>query len=434
MSTTNAPEDVLLPRHRLVSAAAGALLTSTLVTPFDVVKTRMQAQKNLVASSSSSNPRPVFRSPVPSSPSSNAMLLHSRYYQFSNGLMDFWCPKCNLIFSIRNPELHYTGPIDALTKIVRNEGFFCLWRGITPALLISIPSTVVYFYLYDTLLADFRKQHVIAAPMLSGIIGRSITTVLVAPLDLIRTKIQAKSFAQIQMDRFNDHMLRSKSQTFDELKRSADLFFKQNSSSSTSSSSPAGRSCWNRGSMSGVIREELHKGGSWLRFWRGAYPTLYRDVPFSAIYWTGYEFLKARLLRSPSLSLSDASADKKQRRILWTSFLSGAFSGMFSAFVTHPFDVVKTRRQIEMYEAEDARAFETPSASSSSPSSPSVRRTWNVLKTIIREEGVRGLFNGLGARMTKVTPSCAIMICTYEAAKAYFLRAQTREPAIMRRG
>lgn len=50
--------------------------------------------------------------------------------------------------------------------------------------------------------------------------------------------------------------------------------------------------------------------------WRGLPPTLWRDVPFSAIYWMGYEECKKSLLRSSSINELEAS------------FLAGAASGM----------------------------------------------------------------------------------------------------------
>ena len=64
--------------------------------------------------------------------------------------------------------------------------------------------------------------------------------------------------------------------------------------------------------------------------WRGLGPTLWRDVPFSGIYWAGYEGWKKVFKRH---GMSGA----------WVAFLSGAVSGTSAALITSPFDVLKTR-------------------------------------------------------------------------------------------
>lgn len=50
--------------------------------------------------------------------------------------------------------------------------------------------------------------------------------------------------------------------------------------------------------------------------WRGLLPTMLRDVPFSGIYWMGYERIKHRLSEGNNLSHFQ------------TSFIAGASSGM----------------------------------------------------------------------------------------------------------
>lgn len=52
--------------------------------------------------------------------------------------------------------------------------------------------------------------------------------------------------------------------------------------------------------------------------WRGIFPTLYRDVPFSAIYWMNYETIKS-LYAGPSNVPS-----------FGLSFVAGAISGSVS--------------------------------------------------------------------------------------------------------
>lgn len=63
----------------------------------------------------------------------------------------------------------------------------------------------------------------------------------------------------------------------------------------------------------------------WLSLWRGLGPTLFRDVPFSAMYWYNYEKGKSWLCeryntREPTFSIT---------------FISGAVSGSVSASTQH---------------------------------------------------------------------------------------------------
>ncbi|KAG7247665.1 hypothetical protein CRUP_012986 [Coryphaenoides rupestris] len=120
------------------------------------------------------------------------------------------------------------------------------------------------------------------------------------------------------------------------------------------------------------IRSSVARGG-WLSLWKGWGPTVLRDVPFSALYWFNYELVKARLHEQQQQHLTNFSI----------SFAAGAISGSVAAILTLPFDVVKTRRQIQLGEME---TLGVPLARTSS--------TWHILKDIWTESGHRGLFAG----------------------------------------
>src|SRR4051794_13446247 len=110
------------------------------------------------------------------------------------------------------------------------------------------------------------------------------------------------------------------------------------------------------------------------RLWKGMGATLWRDVPFSGIYWSGYESLKAGLGRNYS------DFNKTPLGFYSISFFAGATSGMVAATVTTPFDVAKTRKQISDLEGTDMKMV-------------------NLMKTIVRDEGWGGLMRGLSARV-----------------------------------
>lgn len=85
-----------------------------------------------------------------------------------------------------------------------------------------------------------------------------------------------------------------------------------------------------------------------------------------------------------------------------------------AAFITAPFDVVKTHKQIEfgekvLYASEPVKSL---------PQTDTVA----ALQRIFRTSGIKGLFAGVLPRVIKVAPACAIMITSFEYGKAVFFK------------
>jgi len=283
----------------------------------------------------------------------------------------------------------FTSTFDGLRKIARNEGFRTLWRGLSPTLVMAIPANVIYFAGYDWLRANpsspFAHPLVspVYAPLLAGSSARVLAAIAVSPIEMFRTRMQAA-----------------------------------NSTTTTGHF---------RETFEGMRRMVTDKGIRSL--WTGLTLTLWRDVPFSAIYWWGYEFGREKLrdvreeARGRSLKTGNRNAGSRSRSTsrseeshtttLVDSFVSGATSGAFAAFVTTPFDVGKTRQQVIRY------SKSTPKSGVSSlvgplPEDQSMPR---FLMEIYRSQGFNGLFKGWAARCLKVAPACAIMISCYEIGK-----------------
>uniref|UniRef100_A0A4W4E869 Mitochondrial glutathione transporter SLC25A40 n=1 Tax=Electrophorus electricus TaxID=8005 RepID=A0A4W4E869_ELEEL len=329
---SQASVDSITPLQQMMASCSGALLTSLFVTPLDVIKIRLQAQ----------------RSPFPK----------GKCFVYCNGLMDHICVCENGNGKAwYKPRGHFNGTLDAFIKIVRTEGFKSLWSGLPPTLVMAVPATVIYFTCYDQLCSALRFHMNDQGRQGAAIVG---SATLISPLELIRTKLQ------------------SERQSYREL--------------------------------------------SARRLLRGLGPTLLRDVPFSALYWYNYEKGKAWLCRSsgsrePTFSIT---------------FIAGAVSGSIASVVTLPFDVVKTRRQVELGELQlminliiYTFVFVVMARASSS--------TYSVMKRIVTENGIRGLFVGFTPRLIKVAPACAIMISVYEFGKAAFRKRnqQRRGPTAL---
>lgn len=158
--------------------------------------------------------------------------------------------------------------------------------------------------------------------------------------------------------------------------------------------------------------------------WRGLTLTMWRDVPFSGIYWWGYEALRNTLTdardrgrgkvldpdRSHTRVRSRSQSRENHSATFVDSFTAGAASGAVAAVVTTPFDVGKTRRQV----LKNSDATDATGKKSLRPEERSMPR---FLYHIFREEGLPGLFRGWAARCLKVAPACAIMISSYEIGK-----------------
>ncbi|KAJ1814326.1 Carrier protein, mitochondrial [Coemansia sp. RSA 2599] len=256
------------------------------------------------------------------------------------------------------------GTIAGMRHIARTEGVRTLWRGLSPTLVASGPSTVIYFVGYDYLRQWMGRQvrqsgwgaYEKYVSLIAGCLARTTAVTAISPLELVRTRMQASA----------SHDLATV--------------------------------------MQGISRD-IRTGGVG-SLWRGLVPTLWRDVPFSALYWFGFERWKENVYM-PLFGVGDKSDMVAQIAV---AFCSGASSGIVAATLTTPFDVAKTRRQIERHA--DIRSH-----------LPQHPRLPQILRHIAATEGFGGLFAGLTPRLMKVAPSCAIMISTYEFGKLLLSRA-----------
>ncbi|KAN0066094.1 Carrier protein, mitochondrial [Thecaphora frezii] len=290
-----------------------------------------------------------------------------------------------------------TGLWDGVVKVGRAEGIRGLWRGLTPTLAMSVPSQVTYMTCYDyfrsLLLANedpaaVRAQyeeatesssgvltkspslspitpHSLGASLVAGAAARAISATLVTPLELIRTRQQAAS-------------------------------------GTNSSLRP----------ILGMLMHEMRTSREGpLILWRGLAPTLWRDVPFSALYFAGYESCK-RILTGGGLGEGNAKGSGEEFGI---AFFSGAVSGGVAAVVTHPFDLVKTRLQAEQQQQQH-RGVEGRVRLSASlrERTRETRGVFGIVRDVVEREGVKGLFKGLSPRTAKVAPACGVMIASFE--------------------
>ncbi|RKP03812.1 hypothetical protein CXG81DRAFT_16647 [Caulochytrium protostelioides] len=347
------PRAELAHTRRLLAAGSGSVLTTLMMTPFDVIKTRVQLH---VASTA--------RAPAAGMPLSAASASASPA-------------------AVAVP----TTTAQAALAIVRREGALALWKGLTPGLIAALPSTMTYYAGYDVIRNDISPLLTAAGlgfyiPLVSGMSARACATFIVSPLELVRTRMQSRQGPEGLRHAFREIGISPKA------------------------------------------------------VYRGLGPSLWRDVPFSGIYWLIYEqihtwqhesrwsgrSLGARLSSTwpspPSPSPSPSSPARRPGHdrsppaaapgtpllepsafAHWlAAFQAGAVAGGVAGVLTQPFDVVKTHQQ----------------------TMPGHRiTTWPYLLDLKRRHGAAVLWRGTVPRMLKVIPACAIMISSYELGKRW---------------
>lgn len=256
---------------------------------------------------------------------------------------------------------------------------------------MAVPANVIYFAGYDWLrtanASPLYQMHLgdNYAPLVAGSFARTMAAVAVSPIEMFRTRIQAA------------HSAATASETFKE-------------------------------TVSGM--KQLVQERGYRSLWTGLNLTLWRDVPFSALYWWGYETGRNVLTDMREKARGRERIDSRQGRetmrmrsrsrsrenhsaTLVDSFAAGAVSGAVAAFVTTPFDVGKTRQQV-VRQAQGQKAGASTASHTPLPEELSMPR---FLAHIYKEQGLKGLFRGWVPRVAKVAPACAIMISSYEVGK-----------------
>ena len=404
---------------RILSSSVGSILTAFAVTPLDVVKVRQQAMQQ--------NFEPLLK---------DALALCGRcgLFVLNNGLIHgetlmskgesphFQCAPstsnlkvmrntgaieaarvattvsaaascgtcvCPPTRSVASTAISHVVPnetLPALLHIYRAEGLRGIYAGLAPTLVMAVPATVLYFSAYDELKALFTRHKWLGAdfaPPLAGTLARILASITTSPFELVRTIAQSSE-------------------------ATAGNAFASPAHASVPAAANTARSSFtlDRRTLFGGFRAIVRSGGV-PALWRGLEPTLWRDVPFSAVYWFMYEQLKKRLVNALPSEHPVVSPTR--------AFVAGATAGMVAAAVTTPFDVVKTRRQVYssvgVLESGVGRARSALDGNGSTP---------RVLRAIIKEEGITGAFRGFNARLIKISPACAIMVSSYEAGKRAF--------------
>ncbi|KAF9950532.1 hypothetical protein BGZ70_001323 [Mortierella alpina] len=132
--------------------------------------------------------------------------------------------------------------------------------------------------------------------------------------------------------------------------------------------------------------------------YRGLGPTLTGVAPYVALNFQAYEVLRKHF--TPAGETSPTVGMK---------LVCGALAGSFAQTVTYPLDVLRRRMQVT---GMDAVSYKYSS-------------TWDGVKKIIKQEGVRGLYKGMVPNYLKVAPAISISFVVYEQCKQILIGKKT---------
>ncbi|SCU87675.1 LAMI_0D07030g1_1 [Lachancea mirantina] len=276
--------------YNFTLGSVAGCIGATLVYPIDLIKTRMQAQRN--------------------------------FSQYKNSL-------------------------DCIRKIFAREGIRGIYSGLGPQLIGVAPEKAIKLTVNDytrNLLMDQYGHIAASLEILAGASAGACQVIFTNPLEIVKIRMQVRS-------EYASEVAHSKMDAL------------------------------------AVLKSLGFRG-----LYRGVGACLLRDVPFSAIYFPTYAHLKKDFFNH-----DPNDKNKRPKLKTWELLLAGGLAGMPAAFLTTPFDVIKTRLQID-------------------PKSGETRYDGiiHAARTILKEESFRSFFKGSGARVLRSSPQFGFTLAAYE--------------------
>ncbi|XP_008785494.1 mitochondrial substrate carrier family protein V-like isoform X3 [Phoenix dactylifera] len=146
-------------------------------------------------------------------------------------------------------------------------------------------------------------------------------------------------------------------------------------------------------------------------FWKGNLVTIAHRLPYSSISFYAYEHYKHASMKLLQLIPGLDRHKDYMAADVCVRLLGGALAGVTAASITYPLDLVRTRLAAQtktMY----------------------YRGISHALCAIYRDEGIRGLYKGLGATLLGVGPNIAISFSVYETLRSHWQLQRPNDPAV----
>ena len=298
----------------------------------------------------------------------------------------------------------YKGLWDVVTKTIRTEGVAGMYRGLPAGAVGSIPAVCIYMWGFEKsnqlmkATFPFFATYPSLADFWAGMAAETLSCVVFVPVDVVKERLQVQ---------VKDRALHPEA---------------------VSTTHPEGVYKGSRDAFTTIVRQEGVCG-----IYKGYGATLFSFGPFSACYFLIYENMKRHLLTrnadlaaaslsplsvvssspppslsmssrlptSSSISLSPPPPPPPPHLSALQSFLCAAVAGTVASVVTNPLDLVKLRLQVQRQRGANQL----------------YAGLWDGLAKVAREDGLKGLLRGAGARVAFHVPNTAITFAVYERCK-----------------
>lgn len=162
------------------------------------------------------------------------------------------------------------------------------------------------------------------------------------------------------------------------------------------------------------------------KLWRGYTALAARDLPFTALQFPAFEYLKQVLITQRSRLKKEGGPVNGLLERAWIAAVSAGVAGSVAAWVTTPFDVIKTRMMLEAGAQNSFQAERGSRIGILQGGTRAKRRSgFRIGTEVLQRQGLRGLFRGALVRATFTIVGNGLYMGCYEYAKMYLQEGQS---------
>ncbi|KAK2062201.1 mitochondrial carrier [Colletotrichum caudatum] len=300
---------------------------------------------------------------------------------------------------VGHPKI-YNGLLGTARVIWREEGIRGMYRGLGPIVLGYLPTWAVWFTVYNKSKDWLKHRHenTVLINFWSSIIAGASSTIVTNPIWVIKTRLMSQSVAH------------DPGKHYSQFPRSGN----------TPTSRPTMHSSWHYRSTMDAARKMYTSEGV-LSFYSGLTPALL-GLTHVAVQFPAYEYLKTRFTGQGMGEPTQGDTQESQ----WMGVLGASIlSKIMASSATYPHEVIRTRLQTQRKPVGGAEYLQglgiEVSASMTGEDgkkqqllSPKYRGVVSTFRTILKEEGWRAFYAGMGTNMMRAVPAATVTMLTYE--------------------